>query len=76
MGQDLLCKLNAIIHLTPDGLFLTIHDDKALWVFPFLQSTNDFCIAGLYRCPGSVGKLNGNGMTSFHKFFVISFTWN
>lgn len=63
MGQDLLCNLNAIIHRTPDGLFLTIRDDKTLQIFPFFQSTNDFLCYWILP-HGSVGRLNGDGMTN------------
>lgn len=41
MGRDFLCKLNASIHCTPDGLFLTIPDDKAFQAVQCLQSAND-----------------------------------
>lgn len=30
MGRDLLCKLNASIHCTPDGLYLTIPDEQVI----------------------------------------------
>ncbi|XP_027139064.1 uncharacterized protein LOC113746658 [Larimichthys crocea] len=41
MGRDLLCKLHATIQCTPDGLFLTLPDEKAALAFQFLQSTED-----------------------------------
>ena len=41
MGGDLLCKLHASIHCTPDGLYLTIPEDKAVQAMQFLQSTVD-----------------------------------
>ena len=28
MGRDMLCKLNAVIFCTPDGMFMRIPDDK------------------------------------------------
>ena len=42
MGRDLLCKLHASIHCTPDGLFLTMPNNKALQAVQCLQSANDF----------------------------------
>ena len=41
MGRDLLCKLHATISCTPDGLFLTLPDNKAYQAFQFLQSIDD-----------------------------------
>ena len=41
MGRDLLCTLHATIQCTPDGLFLTLPDEKAALAFQFLQSTED-----------------------------------
>lgn len=41
MGRDLLCKLHATIHCTPDGLHVTIPDDRAMQAFQFLQSTDN-----------------------------------
>ena len=36
MGRDLLCKLQATIHCTPDGLFLTIPDSKVYQAVQFI----------------------------------------
>ncbi len=41
MGRDLLCKLHASIHCTPDGLFLSLPDEKAPQAFQFLKTAND-----------------------------------
>lgn len=41
MGRDLLCKLHATIHCSPEGLFLTLPDDRAAQAFQFLQTTVD-----------------------------------
>ena len=41
MGRDLLCKLHASIHCTPDGLFLSLPDEKAPHAFQFLKTAAD-----------------------------------
>ncbi len=41
MCTNLLCKLHASIQCTPDGLFLTIPDDRAVQAVKFLQSSVD-----------------------------------
>merc|ERR1712035_157817 len=41
MGRDMLCKLHATIQCTPDGLFLSIPDDRAVQAVQFLRTVND-----------------------------------
>lgn len=41
LGRDLPCKLRASIHCIPDGLYLTIPEDKAVQAMQFLKSTID-----------------------------------
>ncbi|XP_034089450.1 uncharacterized protein LOC117557643 [Gymnodraco acuticeps] len=45
MGRDLLCKLQATIHCTPDGLYLTIPDSRVYQAVQFIQSSlnNLYC---------------------------------
>lgn len=45
MGRDLLCKLNASIHCTPDGLYLTIPDEQVTQAAQLLAPRNNvhFC---------------------------------
>lgn len=38
IGRHLLFKLRAIIHCTPDGLFLTFPEDKAAPAYQLLMS--------------------------------------
>ena len=39
MGRDMLCKLNAVIFCTPDGLFMQIPDDKLIQASQLLTHT-------------------------------------
>lgn len=42
LKRDLLCKLHASIHCTPDGLFLAAPESKVLQAAQYLQFTNGF----------------------------------
>lgn len=41
VGRDVLCKLNASIHCTPDGLHLTVPDHKAIQALQRLRTASD-----------------------------------
>uniref|UniRef100_A0A8C5FFP4 ribonuclease H n=1 Tax=Gadus morhua TaxID=8049 RepID=A0A8C5FFP4_GADMO len=51
MGRDMLCKLNAVIFCTPDGLFMRIPDDKLIQASQLLTHT-EVTTAYLWRLLG------------------------